>query len=77
MLDLAQIENGQTHHRGEGVVFERVFAGNLPPFFDISSGARADGSYPTRMMGGAMSAYWFMYDAAALPSLGAKPRTLP
>jgi hypothetical protein len=29
------------------------------------------------MMGGAMSAYWFMYDAAALPSLGAKPRTLP
>ena len=53
----------------------------------IQWGARADGSYPTRMihrlgiddssMGGAMSAYWFMHDAAALPSLGAKPRTLP
>jgi hypothetical protein len=28
-------------------------------------------------MGGAMSAYWFMHDAAALRSLGAKPRTLP
>jgi hypothetical protein len=28
-------------------------------------------------VGGAMSAYWFMHDAAALPSLGAKPRTLP
>ena len=25
----------------------------------------------------AMSAYWFMHDAAAVPSLGAKPRTLP
>jgi hypothetical protein len=24
-------------------------------------------------MGGAMSAYWFMHDAAALRSLGAKP----
>jgi hypothetical protein len=53
----------------------------------FSGGGRADGSYPTRMihrlgidessMGGAMSAYWFMHDAAALPSLGAKPRTLP
>jgi hypothetical protein len=57
--------------------FGADFCGKFAPFFDISSGARADGSYPTRMMGGAMSAYWFMYDAAALPSLGAKPRTLP
>ena len=42
----------------------------------IIAGAEAIG-IDDSSMGGGMSAYWFMHDAVAWPSLCAKPRTLP